>query len=89
MTLLGRAQCALALALLVLGGADARAQDVPEAAATVASSGGPARTPGPAAAPPAGSVVRLYYDPAQGASSADLVRRALASNGELTAARLR
>ncbi|MET0625422.1 MAG: TolC family protein [Pyrinomonadaceae bacterium] len=30
----------------------------------------------------------LYFDPAQGASSTDLVRRALASNGELAAARL-
>jgi cobalt-zinc-cadmium efflux system outer membrane protein len=32
--------------------------------------------------------VRLYFDPAQGASSADLVRRALTSNGELAAARM-
>ncbi len=32
--------------------------------------------------------VSLYYDPAQGTSSVDLVRRALASNGELAAARL-
>jgi len=30
----------------------------------------------------------LYRDPAQGASSSDLVRRALASNGELAAARI-
>src|SRR5215210_2780393 len=30
----------------------------------------------------------LYRDPAQGASASDLVRRALASNGELAAARI-
>jgi outer membrane protein, heavy metal efflux system len=88
MTLFRRALFALALALSVLGAAAARAQDVPKAAGAVASSGGPARMPGPAAAPPAVSAARLYYDPAQGASSADLVRRALASNGELVAARL-
>ena len=34
------------------------------------------------------SKVVRYFDPAQGASSNDLVRRALASNGELAAARL-
>lgn len=34
------------------------------------------------------SNIALYFDPAQGASSEDLVRRALASNGELAAARL-
>jgi len=42
-------------------------------------------------APAAGALtptVSLYFDPQQGASSADLVRRALASNGELSAARL-
>lgn len=33
-------------------------------------------------------VTALYFDPQQGASSNDLVRRALASNGELAAARL-
>jgi cobalt-zinc-cadmium efflux system outer membrane protein len=32
--------------------------------------------------------VALYFDPVQGSSSVDLVRRALASNGELAAARL-
>lgn len=82
MILFRRALCALALALSVFAAA-ARAQDGPEAAGAVASSGA-ARTPGPAA----GSAVRLYYDPAQGASSTDLVRRALASNSELAAARL-
>lgn len=34
------------------------------------------------------SVLGRYFDPLQGASSSDLVRRALASNGELLAARL-
>jgi cobalt-zinc-cadmium efflux system outer membrane protein len=34
------------------------------------------------------SVIALYADPVQGSSSIDLVRRALASNGELLAARL-
>lgn len=33
-------------------------------------------------------LVALYFDPAQGASSNELVRRALTSNGELAAARL-
>ncbi len=32
--------------------------------------------------------LKLYYDPLQGTSSSDLVRRALASNGELAAARI-
>ncbi|MDQ3802350.1 MAG: TolC family protein [Acidobacteriota bacterium] len=54
----------------------------------MASTATPARTPVPGVTPPAGSAVRLYYDPVQGASSTDLVRRALRSNGELAAARL-
>ncbi len=87
MILFRRALCALALALSVFAAA-ARAQDGPEAAGAVAGVGVPARTPGTVAPPPAGSAVRLYYDPAQGVSSTDLVRRALASNGELAAARL-
>jgi outer membrane protein, heavy metal efflux system len=33
-------------------------------------------------------VIALYFDPLQGISSADLVKRALATNGELVAARL-
>ena len=39
-------------------------------------------------AEPSGSLVNRYADPAQGASSDDLVRRALTSNAELAAARL-
>lgn len=87
MILFGRVPCALALVLFIFGIA-AFAQNDPEAARAVASTAGPARTPAPGGAPPAGSTVRLYYDPIQGASSTDLVRRALASNGELAAARL-
>ncbi len=34
------------------------------------------------------SLLALYFDPVQGVSSTDLVRRALASNGEMAAARL-
>ena len=34
------------------------------------------------------ALVTRYYDPVQGESSADLVRRSLLSNGELVAARL-
>jgi len=33
-------------------------------------------------------IIRRYFDPLQGSSSIELVRRALASNGELTAGRL-
>ncbi len=87
MTLFGRAPCALAVALLVFGPA-ALAQSDSGALGAVASTATPARTPVPGVTPPAGSAVRLYYDPVQGASSTDLVRRALRSNGELAAARL-
>ncbi|HEU4595101.1 MAG TPA: TolC family protein [Pyrinomonadaceae bacterium] len=87
MTVFWRALSALALALCVFG-PDALAQGDPGASGAVASTAGPARPPGPGGAPPAGSAVRLYYDPLQGASSTDLVRRALQSNGELAAARL-
>jgi outer membrane protein, heavy metal efflux system len=39
--------------------------------------------------PPAkNSVIAVYFDPLEGTSSSDLVRRALASNGELAAARI-
>ena len=86
MTVFRRALSALALALCVFGPA-ALAQGGP-GVGTMASSTSPARPPAPGGAPPAGSAVRLYYDPLQGASSTDLVRRALASNGELAAARL-
>lgn len=35
-----------------------------------------------------GSIADVYFDPAQGSSSADIIRRALISNSELAAARL-
>ena len=37
---------------------------------------------------PAGGRVSIYFDPVQGSSSSDLVRRAIASNAELAAVRL-
>ncbi len=86
MTISVRALCALALALSVFGPAPL-AQGDPDTPGSVASSRGPT-PPAPALTPSAGSSVRLYFDPAQGASSADLVRRALTSNGELAAARM-
>ncbi len=88
MTLFKRALGALALALCVFSPAALAQGDTGAAGAAVASTAGPARPPAPGGATPAGSAVRLYYDPLQGASSTDLVRRALTSNGELTAARL-
>ena len=87
MTVFGRALCALALSLSVLGAAT-RAQTAPETPGVVASAAVSARPPSGAVTPAAVSALRPYFDPAQGASSADLVRRALASNGELVAARL-
>ena len=87
MTVYGRALCALALSLSALGAAP-RAQTAPETPGVVASAGGPARPPSGTVTPAAVSALRSYFDPAQGASSVDLVRRALASNGELAAARL-
>lgn len=79
-----RAACALALLLSVYG-TPIRAQSN-EVAETVARGKGSTR-----AAIPGGvaiSVLPLYFDPLQGVSAADLVRRALSSNGELVASRL-
>ena len=45
-------------------------------------------TPAVNESPPVSPTLARYYDPVQGESSADLVRRALASNGELAVARL-
>lgn len=69
---------------------DAR-RSAPEQAAALAES--PAAAPdAPTAAAAAGRVVHpalaLYFDPLQGASSSDIVRRALSSNSELAATRL-
>ncbi len=41
-----------------------------------------------AVAAPLGGILSLYFDPLQGSSSSDLVRRALVANGELSAARI-
>ena len=49
---------------------------------TVVSKAGPAMSVTPAI-PPLASVVSRYFDPLQGASSSELVNRALTSNAEL------
>lgn len=54
---------------------------IPRAAATT-------RTPEGVEPAVPSSLLALYFDPQQGATSADLVSRALASNGELAAARI-
>lgn len=84
MSSLRRAACALALLLSVYG-TTTRAQSN-EVAETAARDKGPtsAATRGGAAV----SVLPLYFDSLQGISAADLVRRALSSNGELAASRL-
>jgi cobalt-zinc-cadmium efflux system outer membrane protein len=51
------------------------------------TTGGESTLP-PAASTAISPLVARYFDPQQGASSADLTRRALSSNGELAAARL-
>src|SRR5215207_8923980 len=72
--------CALALAAISVAPA-ARSQQ-----SDVATAKGPA--PATAGSPAPGAALSRYYDPQQGTSSDDLVRRALRSNGELAAARL-
>ncbi len=54
---------------------------------TAVSNSGPAMSVTPAI-PPLASVVTLYFDPLQGASSSELVNRALTSNADLSATRL-
>lgn len=49
---------------------------------------GPASTNASVGIDPVSTTRHLYFDPLQGASSIDLVRTALASNGELAAARI-
>lgn len=85
----------VALALLITTSAGLPARTQTPTDITVAARDGAAPTtppdspPGTAASTTAVSpAVARYYDPAQGVSSSDLVRRALASNGELAAARL-
>ena len=83
---------AFVLCLVMLSAcAAARAQSPPEAEATPAQVATvPASRPDsmPAGAKPVSPLIGTYFDPLQGVSSTDLVRRALASNGELAAARL-
>src|SRR4051812_46763410 len=84
MSSLRRAACALALLLSVYG-PPARAQSAAVAETAARDRDAPrAATHGAAAA----TTLPLYFDPLQGVSSADLVRRALSSNGELTVVRL-
>ena len=81
-----RAVAALALMLIFAGlGRPAAGQNVSTASARTLRETAPAPS---ADIPAAASSVHLYSDPVQGASSEELVRRALASNGELAAARL-
>ncbi len=54
----------------------------------LAANSGPAVPDPTVATAPVGSTLSRYFDPVQGTSSNDLVRRALASNGEMTAARI-
>lgn len=88
------ARAALALLISTSAGVPARAQ-TPTGVSAAARDGAvsaPEPPPGAAVADPGvaktSPLVARYFDPAQGTSSSDLVRRALASNGELAAARL-
>ncbi len=87
----------LSLLVLVLGTSVAVMGQSPQSGRTLTREETVARTsmPGPEIDPPGtpvnlviSSLVALYFDPLQGTSSNDLVRRALAANGELGAARL-
>lgn len=80
----------LSLSVLIGGvapGANAQSPATVVAATDKTGSAGVATAPPSSPAPPRPAVA-LYFDPFQGASSDDLVRRALTSNGELVAARL-
>ncbi len=76
----GRGLIALSLASFV--GNPAFAQDPATVAKVLVES------PASASAKPPSPTISPYFDPLQGTSSSDLVRRALASNGELAAARM-
>src|ERR1044072_574907 len=84
MSSLWRAACALALLLSVYG-TTTRAQRN-EVAEMAARDKGSTSAATPNRAPV--SVLPLYFDSLQGISAADLVSRALSSNGELAASRL-
>ena len=77
----GRGLIALSLAASFVG-IPAFAQDPATVAKALAGS------PTSVAATPAPPTISPYFDPLQGTSSSDLVRRALASNGELAAVRI-
>jgi outer membrane protein, heavy metal efflux system len=55
---------------------------------SVATTVGPNENVGKSAVAPISSTLGRYFDPLQGTSSNDLVRRAVSSNGELAAARI-
>jgi len=77
----GRGLIALSIAA-AFGGIPAYAQDPATVAKTIVVQ------PVQSTATPTSSTLSLYFDPMQGTRSNDLVRRALASNGELATARL-
>lgn len=54
----------------------------------IAANSGSSSINASAGSAPVSATLRLYFDPLQGASSSELVRRAVAANGELVAARL-
>jgi outer membrane protein, heavy metal efflux system len=77
-----RGMVALFLSLIFVG-LPARGQSP-----VIAANSAPGVLDAPLATAPVGTTLSLYFDPLQGTSSNDLVRRALASNGELAAARI-
>ncbi len=79
------------LAALLSGTISAFSQNVTELGAAAANGEkhhAASTPPGVTATTPLSPTLARYFDPVQGASSNDLVRRALTSNGELAAARL-
>lgn len=76
----GRRTFALYLSLIFVG-SPARAQNI-------ATDSGPGVPDPTVLRAPISTTLSRYFDPLQGTSSSDLVRRALASNGELAAARI-
>jgi len=78
----GRGMVALYLSLIFVV-FPARAQSP-----VIAANSGPGVPDAPLATTPVSTTLSRYFDPLQGASSSELVRRALAANGELAAARI-
>jgi cobalt-zinc-cadmium efflux system outer membrane protein len=80
---------AFAGAVLSIAGQNGSTVSMSTSGETTPSSAARDRAPDPLTGNPAKSpTVALYFDPLQGTSSNDLVRRALASNGEIAAARI-